>query len=176
MRNRFTEIWVPSMEDMDDVLQIITSKLDQDLKQFGPSFIEFAEWFGKIYGAGDASSGIISLRDMLAWVGFANKLFSSIGTELSVLHGAAMVFIDSIGTNSSAALAETPEILKSRKLDCVKSCQSFCIKTLLQPTLRNSKSVFPTMRLWSVHLVTHVLENLLTFLSICKLPLLLQTQ
>lgn len=130
LRNRFTEIWVPSMEDMDDVLQIITSKLDQDLKQFGPSFIEFAEWFGKIYGAGDASSGIISLRDMLAWVGFANKLFSSIGTELSVLHGAAMVFIDSIGTNSSAALAETPEILKSRKLDCVKKLSKLLHKDL----------------------------------------------
>lgn len=130
LRNRFTEIWVPSMEDMDDVLQIITSKLDLQLKPFGKFFIKFAEWFGKIYGAGDASSGIISLRDMLSWVGFANKLVGSIGNELSILHGASMVFIDSIGTNSSAALAETPELLKSKKLECVKKLSELLKKDL----------------------------------------------
>ncbi|VVT57060.1 uncharacterized protein SAPINGB_P005514 [Magnusiomyces paraingens] len=120
LRNRFTEIWVPSMENMDDVLQIITSKLEPALKPLGNVLVQFSEWFGQTYGAGDASSGVISLRDMLAWVGFANKLCDSIGNELSILHGASMVFIDSIGTNSTAALAETPELLKAKKLECVK--------------------------------------------------------
>lgn len=130
LRNRFTEIWVPSMENMEDVLQIISSKLVSDLKSFASVLVQFAEWFGKVYGAGDASSGVISLRDMLAWVGFANRLSSTIGSELSILHGASMVFIDSIGTNSTAALAETPELLKTRKLECVKKLSKLLKKDL----------------------------------------------
>lgn len=120
LRNRFTEIWVPSMEDLDDVEQIVASKLPEDLKPYASVLVKFSEWFGKQYGAGDATSGVISLRDILAWISFTAGTHESVGIDLSILHGACMVFIDSIGTNASATLAETPELLKSKKLSAVK--------------------------------------------------------
>ncbi|CAN6670439.1 midasin [Trichomonascus vanleenenianus] len=124
LRNRFTEIWVPSMEDFDDVLTIVESRLNPEVSKFAKVIVKFGEWFGKTYGAGDASSGIISLRDILAWINFVNKLSESISPEMSVFHGACMVFIDSVGSNASANLAQSADILKRHRLECVEKLSS----------------------------------------------------
>lgn len=120
LRNRFTEIWVPSMEDFDDVLQIIESKLSLDVKKYASIIAQFGEWFGVTYGAGNASSGIVSLRDILSWVNFVNELSKNISPELSLYHGACMVFIDSIGSNNSSALAQTAELLQKHRITAVE--------------------------------------------------------
>lgn len=137
LRNRFTEIWVPSMEDLDDVEQIVSSKLLADLKPYANVMVKFSEWFGKQYGAGDATSGVISLRDILAWIKFTTSTYESVGTHLSILHGACMVFIDSIGTNASATLAETPELLKSKKIAAVKKLSKLLKRDLLPAYLEH---------------------------------------
>lgn len=139
LRNRFTEIWVPSMEDLDDVEQIVFSKLPQSLKQYANVMVKFSEWFGKQYGAGDATSGVISLRDILAWINFTSSTYESVGIELSILHGACMVFIDSIGTNASATLAETPELLKNKKTSAVKKLSKLLQKDVLPAYLEYHK-------------------------------------
>lgn len=131
LRNRFTEIWVTSMEDLDDVEQIVSSKLPDSLKPYANVMLNFSEWFGKQYGAGDATSGVISLRDILAWISFITSTHERVGTDLSILHGACMVFIDAIGTNASATLAETPELLKSKKLSAVKKIGKLLKKDLV---------------------------------------------
>jgi midasin len=121
LRNRFTEIWVPSMEDFNDVLTIVEAKLDTQLKSLAHIIVEFSESFGRRLGGGDISSGVISLRDILAWVEFSNKSYKKTGSANgSLLHGACMVFIDSLGTNNTAYLAESEVKLDEDKLDCVK--------------------------------------------------------
>lgn len=147
LRNRFTEIWVPSMEDMDDVEQIVSSKFPSDLKPFAKIMVKFAEWFGQQYGAGDASSGVISLRDILAWINFINTTHSEVGIELSILHGACMVFIDSIGTNASATLAETPELLKKKKEGAVKKLSKLLKKDMLKEFQEHYKVKVDTERI-----------------------------
>lgn len=120
LRNRFTEIWVPSMEDIADVQCIVENKLSMDLKYLAPIIVKFAESFGTRLG-GNLTSGVLSLRDILAWVEFVNN--SYIHTKSingSMLHGAAMVFIDALGTNNTAHLAESEEKLNSQKLECVQ--------------------------------------------------------
>ncbi|ANB14893.1 AAA family ATPase midasin [Sugiyamaella lignohabitans] len=124
LRNRFTEIWVPSMEDFEDVLQIAESKLKPEVKRFANCIIQFGQWFGQRYGNGDASSGIISLRDILAWINFINTLSERISPELSVFHGACMVFVDSVGTNNSAALTQSVDILEQHRIKCVQKLSS----------------------------------------------------
>jgi midasin len=120
LRNRFTEIWVPSMEDFDDILQIAESRLTAGLKKYSNCIIAFGQWFGERYGNGDVTSGIISLRDILAWIVFINRLSATLSPEHSVFHGACMVFIDSVGTNNTAALAQSPQILQQHRMKCVK--------------------------------------------------------
>ncbi|KAK4985568.1 hypothetical protein LTR28_002126, partial [Elasticomyces elasticus] len=45
LRNRFTEIWVPSLSDMDDILQITQAKLNPLAVMYAPALVEFAQWF-----------------------------------------------------------------------------------------------------------------------------------
>lgn len=121
LRNRFTEIWVPSMEDFSDVQTIVESKLKPELASIAPVIVQFSENFGRQLGGGNISSGVISLRDILAWVEFTNTSFESTGdVNASLCHGAAMVFIDALGTNNTAHFAESEEKLRQKKLDCVK--------------------------------------------------------
>jgi midasin len=121
LRNRFTEIWVPSLENINDLQTIVESKLHPDVRSLASVIVKFSESFGKRLGGGNISSGAISLRDILAWVEFVNSSFDSTDSvNGSLLHGASMVFIDALGTNNTAYLAESEEKLNELKLQCVK--------------------------------------------------------
>ncbi|KAI9827912.1 MAG: hypothetical protein M1819_006855 [Sarea resinae] len=102
LRNRFTEIWVPSLSDVDDVLLIVRSKLSSQYVQFSEAIVAFAEWFGATYNFSSSSS--ISIRDILAWVNFVNNCPTD-NACFAILHGAAMVYIDTLGASPAAMLA-----------------------------------------------------------------------
>ncbi|KAI6712893.1 hypothetical protein JHW43_004547 [Diplocarpon mali] len=113
LRNRFTEIWVPSLSEHDDVFQIVEAKLHDKHKHLSKAMVYFAEWFGDNYRSSSSTS--ISVRDVLAWVTFMNGS-SSNDPYFAVLHGAAMVYIDTLGANPAALLAISPDnILEERK-------------------------------------------------------------
>lgn len=125
LRNRFTEIWVPSMEDFADVLAIVENKLDCQVSHLANCIVNFSESFGMRLGGGNISSGVISLRDILAWVEFINSSFQkTTSVNASLLHGACMVFIDALGTNNTAYLSESEEKLAQMKVDCVNELSS----------------------------------------------------
>ncbi|ODV93781.1 hypothetical protein PACTADRAFT_71717 [Pachysolen tannophilus NRRL Y-2460] len=133
LRNRFTEIWVPSMDDFEDVRQIVGSKLVPQAKSLCKPLVSFAEWYGKKFGGGDTSNGVISLRDILAWVQFINSSLFKIGNaNACLLHGGCMVFIDSLGTNNTAFLAENEENLRKQKLECAKMLSDLVNEDLIK--------------------------------------------
>ncbi|CCK71283.1 AAA family ATPase midasin KNAG_0G02250 [Huiozyma naganishii CBS 8797] len=120
LRNRFTEIWVPSMESFDDVRLIVSDRLCESAKQLTETIVAFSEWYAIKFGGGDATSGFISLRDILAWVDFINRTTPNNANIYECLgHGASMVFIDALGTNNTAYLAENEERLNELKSTCV---------------------------------------------------------
>lgn len=123
LRNRFTEIWVPSMEDFDDVSQIVESRLKH--KQLTTSIVKFSEWFAKQFGGGHTNNGVISLRDILAWIEFINSCPDNLNPMAALYHGASMVFIDALGTNNTAYLAENESRLQNIKQECVFKLSSF---------------------------------------------------
>ncbi|KAG7192420.1 uncharacterized protein KQ657_001821 [Scheffersomyces spartinae] len=125
LRNRFTEIWVPSMDDFEDVRQIVRSRLTAQAKEVADCIVSFSEWFGNKFGNGHANSGIISLRDILAWVEFINSSVDVAGVSASLVQGAAMVFIDALGTNNTAYLAENEAKLRELKKECVSRLTVF---------------------------------------------------
>ncbi|CDK29573.1 unnamed protein product [Kuraishia capsulata CBS 1993] len=127
LRNRFTEIWVPSMEDFDDVRQIVQASLVEGSRNLTNALVDFSKWFAMEFGGGSTSNGVISLRDILAWVRFINSTQDSaqIPPAASLLHGACMVFIDALGTNNTAYLSENEEHLRKLKLKCVHKLSEF---------------------------------------------------
>ncbi|PMD41018.1 P-loop containing nucleoside triphosphate hydrolase protein, partial [Hyaloscypha variabilis F] len=117
LRNRFTEIWVPSLSEHEDVFQIVDAKLNDNFKQYAKSIVHFAEWFGQTYRSSASTS--ISVRDVLAWVKFMNTC-SSPDPFFAVLHGAAMVYIDTLGANPAALLAINPESIREERAKCLQ--------------------------------------------------------
>ncbi|KAL5322228.1 hypothetical protein ACEPPN_010200 [Leptodophora sp. 'Broadleaf-Isolate-01'] len=116
LRNRFTEIWVPSLSEHEDVFQIVEAKLIDSFKHLSKAMVHFAEWFGENYRSSSSTS--ISVRDVLAWVKFMNGS-SSTDPYFAVLHGAAMVYIDTLGANPAALLAINPDNIVEERKKCL---------------------------------------------------------
>ncbi|KAM0503946.1 AAA ATPase midasin [Verticillium nonalfalfae] len=116
LRNRFTEIWVPSLSDREDVLQIVRSKLDTTLRNFGSTIVHFSAWFGETFRS--SHSAAYSIRDILLWVKFINH-FGSVNPDFAVVHGAATVFVDTLGANPSALLAMDPKSMEAQRQQCL---------------------------------------------------------
>lgn len=133
LRNRFTEIWVPSMEDFEDVRQIVRAKLSETVKHLADIVVNFSRWYGLKMGGGNVSSGVISLRDIIAWISFINTASENgLSDMTALLHGACMVFIDALGTHTTAYLAEDEEKLRTVKSEYVKKLSEFARHDLIQ--------------------------------------------
>lgn len=128
LRNRFTEIWVPSMTDYEDVLQIVHSKLRPDLTQYAESIVRYAQWFSQTYNSFSGSP--ISIRDVLAWTRFVN-LHAERAPSFGLLHGAALVFFDGLGANPSAILTMNSDSLAAEKQRCIEKLSDLVGQDLL---------------------------------------------
>ncbi|GAA6035232.1 hypothetical protein NBRC10512_006266 [Rhodotorula toruloides] len=104
LRNRFTEIWVPAVDNADDLLHIIGSRWSREQRQkldsFGPKMLDFARWFAQQVGQGDGLG--IGLRDILGWVDFLNVAAKqsserSLPMPDAFCQGALMTVVDGLG-------------------------------------------------------------------------------
>ena len=116
LRNRFTEIWVPAVEDHDDLVQIVRALLTDEVKEY-EVIVDFAEWFTKRIGSAGTT---LSIRDILAWVQMVNMTYKSLGTTLALFHGAMMVYVDGIGAIAGTEFLE----VSKEKLACVSQLSS----------------------------------------------------
>jgi midasin len=116
LRNRFTEIWVPALSDVDDIMQIVQSKLKSGVSQHAGCIVSFAQWFNEKYNTSVASS--ISIRDTLAWVTFINNSPTD-EPNFGIVHGAAMVFIDTLGANPAGLLAIPQASINEERNACL---------------------------------------------------------
>ncbi|KAK5001063.1 AAA ATPase midasin [Elasticomyces elasticus] len=117
LRNRFTEIWVPSLSDMDDILQITQAKLNPLAVMYAPALVEFAQWFNMRYNTSASSS--ISVRDTLSWIHFINECRVH-DSMFAIIHGAAMVYIDTLGANPAALLAVNSSNVVEERYACLQ--------------------------------------------------------
>ncbi|KAG4301503.1 hypothetical protein PCK1_002429 [Pneumocystis canis] len=117
LRNRFTEIWVPSTFDEEDVLKIVCSKLRNEFHQYSKVLVLFSFWFQRKFSLD--LSGTLSLRDILVWVDYMN--LPNIHTSFThyILHGAVLVYIDKIGVNTGMFSRLTAEQILNKRLESV---------------------------------------------------------
>lgn len=116
LRNRFTEIWVPPLSGNEDVLQIVSSKLRPEFQPASSAIVQFSYWFGQNFRS--TASTAFSIRDILVWVKFVNES-TTLNAEASVVHGAATVFIDTLGANPSALIAIDPKSMDTQRQKCL---------------------------------------------------------
>ena len=101
LRNRFTEIWVPNLNDKQELLEIARDKLAPRWADLAEPIIAFGTWFSLRYNPITPST---SIRDLLTWIGFLNASTSN-DRYFAILHGAATVYIDSLGADPAAKLS-----------------------------------------------------------------------
>ncbi|XP_055945739.1 midasin-like isoform X2 [Argiope bruennichi] len=145
LRNRFTEIWCPSnISKKSDVIEIVEHNIRADLQpkegrkslNYGEKIANFLCFYSQLpFG----KMATITVRDILTWVEFINVTAGKILPPLEAyLHGAILVFLDSIGSGPTAV--NNPEFLIEIKKKCFKflgsqSGRTFDINTvcLLMP-------------------------------------------
>ncbi|KAL4259301.1 Midasin, partial [Pleurotus pulmonarius] len=100
LRNRFTEIWVPAVDDRSDLELIVSNRWEFEvLRPFTTKVLDFTEWLGQ--QAGDTT--LTSLRDVLAWVAFSNSIYrpvndSGMSPNAIFHHAAQMTLLDGLGS------------------------------------------------------------------------------
>ncbi|KAL4583665.1 hypothetical protein LXL04_008247 [Taraxacum kok-saghyz] len=151
LRNRFTEIWVPPVNELMELKSIAVEKYViylssmhrlqvpnacpylQDLKSRnlfrGGCYDKFLggminlQWFNRLQ-----TGRLLTVRDLLSWIDFINVTEGSLSPEVSMLHGAFLVLLDglSLGTGISKKEAE----------DLREWCLTFLMEQLKESKLR----------------------------------------
>ncbi|KAI8971571.1 P-loop containing nucleoside triphosphate hydrolase protein [Mycotypha africana] len=123
LRNRFTEIWVPSVTDKEDLIAIINEQLaDPELKCYSEKILDFITWYTQAMGQ---NRTIVSLRDILSWVKFINvAVESGISHDLSFVHGGCLVLLDGLGSHGSSGSFLSGTLLDEFRLKCLRRLSS----------------------------------------------------
>ncbi|MEW5309894.1 MAG: hypothetical protein WDW38_001740 [Sanguina aurantia] len=130
LSNRFTVVWVPSLDDPAELHAILQARLADDAlrSSVGGLLLDFWRFYSlPSSGTGSASLAVkghysLTVRDLLGWVGFINATAHTLGALPAYLHGAHLTLMDGIGLGVGL-----PAIAAAALHD---SCQSFLASQL----------------------------------------------
>lgn len=132
LRNRFTEIWVPSISDLDDIATIIRDRLvgkqpealavstaaeplssQLALAPLCDPILSFVKAFNAANGR-LGGVGAVTLRDILSWINFITSVMkdntggevssASVSPWVAFVQGAALSILDGLGLGADSAL------------------------------------------------------------------------
>lgn len=135
LRNRFTEIWVPNTDEKQEIFEIARAKLSARWTTFAESIVAFASWFSSHYNTITPST---SIRDLLAWILFLNGSVSDDYYSV-LLHGAATVYIDSLGADPAARLTIPAREVASERHACLLQLSDIFKHDMVSIYYRESK-------------------------------------
>ncbi|KDD74936.1 hypothetical protein H632_c977p0, partial [Helicosporidium sp. ATCC 50920] len=97
LSNRFTSIWVPAIESLEDVRAILLQRLAEevDKEAVAGALVEFWRFFNAEIAS--AARQVLSVRDLVSWVEFVNATRPSLGDMGAFAHGAHLVLLDGLG-------------------------------------------------------------------------------
>lgn len=102
LRNRFTEIWVPAIEDRHD-LELILKRTwnNESLDGYASKMLDFVNWFElQSFGGSGISTNRVGLRDLIAWSKFLNDTSKWLEPNQAFIHGAALSSFDGLQIQS----------------------------------------------------------------------------
>ncbi|CAH0485031.1 unnamed protein product [Peronospora farinosa] len=136
LRNRFTEIWVPTISDIDDIATVIHDRLVwsgagiprpvatplkqiDDLAALCNPILSFVTTFNEA-NEGVCGCGAVTLRDILSWINFIISVVKKRESDssskqmawMAFVQGAALSILDGLGLGSDKALQSA---LKARE-------------------------------------------------------------
>ncbi|KAI6654086.1 Midasin [Oopsacas minuta] len=115
LRNRFTEIWCPDTDTIEDTISLLNHNLHLEktlAKEISLKMVTFVQWF---HTQPNSSNFPLSKRDILCWVEFMNICLneesktSNTSPWLSFIEGAHLVLLDGLGVGLSTVLDASSE-------------------------------------------------------------------
>ncbi|RVW52071.1 Midasin [Vitis vinifera] len=101
LRNRFTEIWVPCVSDLDELRSIALQRFSNPkILWIVDPMLNFWEWFNQLQ-----TGRALTVRDLLSWVAFINVTEKSLQPDYAFLHGAFLVLLDGLSLEGLAVEA-----------------------------------------------------------------------
>lgn len=130
LRSRFTEIWVPSVSDREDIDLVLehslslaikrklaeSHPLQKNVNQVHQLMLDYVEWFNK-KACGNSSlisaDSTLSLRDVLAWARFivdVSTKYPKIDVWICYIHGAFLMHLDGLGLGTASSQTDVSNI------------------------------------------------------------------
>ncbi|KAJ3690228.1 hypothetical protein LUZ61_019392 [Rhynchospora tenuis] len=91
LRNRFTEIWVPAVNSIDEIESIAVDSFKPALSSLAKCVVNFWKWFNELQ-----VGRTLNIRDLLSWITFINVSEEKLGPEFALIHGAFLVLLDGL--------------------------------------------------------------------------------
>lgn len=121
LRSRFTEIWVPPVQEMADFGMVISRTLatcrflQPEIRNSAKVVIlKYVEWFNGILGTMAAEQLSLSLRDIVTWATFVVETTERAQSKTmlgdSIFNGARLMHLDGLGLGSGLALDSITKI------------------------------------------------------------------
>ncbi|XP_073015322.1 midasin-like isoform X1 [Primulina eburnea] len=116
LRNRFTEIWVPSVSDVEELKSIALKRISKPELYWTISImLNFWEWFNML-----RTGILLTVRDLLSWVSFINATERSLPAESAIIHGAFLVALDGLSLGTNISKSDTAQL----RLKCLSFLQN----------------------------------------------------
>ncbi|KAF7137371.1 hypothetical protein RHSIM_Rhsim07G0217300 [Rhododendron simsii] len=128
LRNRFTEIWVPPVNDLKELRTIALQRISEPGRSYVvDSMLNFWQWFNQLQ-----TGRTLTVRDLLSWLAFIDTTVGNLPPEDALIHGAFLVLLDGISLGSGISKGHAGE-LRER-------CMSFLLEQLKGEKFEKSNS------------------------------------
>ncbi|KAI3964519.1 hypothetical protein MKW92_001685 [Papaver armeniacum] len=132
LRNRFTEIWVPSVCNPSELQLIAEQKLHDQAIFLRDPLVKFWGWFNQLQ-----TGRSLTIRDLLSWVDFINVAEESLGPHYAFLHGAFLVLLDGLSLGTSMSMHHAAELREEALIFLVDSLKTLNMGDFPIPKLEN---------------------------------------
>uniref|UniRef100_A0A0D9XKA7 Midasin n=1 Tax=Leersia perrieri TaxID=77586 RepID=A0A0D9XKA7_9ORYZ len=118
LRNRFTELWVPAVTDVDELKSIATERFTKaEVSCFGDCIVNFWMWFNQLH-----TGRMLTIRDLLSWISFINVTEGHLGPQQALIHGLFLILLDGLTLGMNVSKSEATELRRT--------CLSFLLEEL----------------------------------------------
>ena len=115
LRNRFSEIWCPSLTSKEDLTSIVSKNVsNQDLTK---PIVEFVAWLQTRASTGS----LASIRDVLAWTSFTNTVLTCsdpgvrLGRAEALWEGAHLVWLDGLQVDGGVDSGSVARVIREAR-------------------------------------------------------------
>uniref|UniRef100_A0A0E0M8B9 Midasin n=1 Tax=Oryza punctata TaxID=4537 RepID=A0A0E0M8B9_ORYPU len=118
LRNRFTEVWVPAVTNVDELRSIAIERFtNAEFSCFGDCIVNFWMWFNQLH-----TGRMLTIRDLLSWISFINVTEGNLGPQQALIHGLFLVLLDGLTLGMNVSKTEATELRRT--------CLSFLLEEL----------------------------------------------